>query len=346
MKRGAVSGILDRLIDGVDLTMEEAGGLMGDVMSGGLEEAQIAALLVALRSKGETADEIAGFAAAMRKHSIRIRPRREGLIDTCGTGGDGRHTFNISTAAALIAAAIGIPVAKHGNRAVSSRCGSADVLEKLGVNLDLEPDAVARVIDRVGIGFLFAPGLHPAMKHAAPVRKKLGVRTVFNILGPLTNPAGVKRQILGVFRPDLTVTLCRVLDRLGSERAYVVHGVDGSDEISITCETIVSTLEGGEVRTFRFSPEDAGLKRAGPGSIDGGSPDENAAILLEIFRGAEGPRTDAALLNAGFAALLADRAEDVVDGVLLAREAIRSGRALEILEGLVDATRTEGRTGE
>ena len=336
---------LERLVNGECLSVEEAREMMSKLMSGDLHECEIAAVLVALRVRGETVDEIAGFATAMRQKAVRIAPKRTGLVDTCGTGGDGRQTFNISTAAALLAAAMGIPIAKHGNRAVSSKCGSADVLEALGVNIALAPERVAELIDRVGIGFLFAPQHHPAMKHAAPVRKAMGIRTVFNLLGPLTNPAGVKRQLLGVFRPDLTETVCNVLHTLGAEKARVVHGLDGTDEVSITGDTIVSALEDGAVRTFRFSPEDAGLSRAQLDAISGGSAEENAAHIRSILSGANGPRSDAVLLNAGFVAVVADRAPDVATGVELARDTIQSGRAFELLTELQETSHLLGEDG-
>lgn len=328
------STIIESLINGEDLSFDEASALMESIMDGALSDARIASILTALRMKGETVDEIAGFASAMRLKAVRITPARTGMIDTCGTGGDARHTFNVSTAAALVTAAMGVPVAKHGNRAVSSKCGSADVLEALGVNITLEPEQVAALIDRVGIGFLFAPSLHPAMKHAARVRKELGVRTVFNILGPLTNPAGVERQLTGVFHPDLTERLCNVLHTLGSQKAYIVHGFDGTDEVSISSETRVSALENGRVRTFTFAPEEAGLERAPLDAISGASPAENAGHINDIVDGKRGPRRDAVLLNAGFAAALADRAPDPVRGVALAQEAIDSGAAKKLLQSL------------
>lgn len=330
--------VLERIIEGRDLNSGEARSLMLSIMGGELEESRLAAVLTALRMKGETIDEIAGFAAAMREKAVPVTPRSSGLVDTCGTGGDGRHTFNVSTAAALLAAAMGIPVAKHGNRAVSSKCGSADVLEALGVKIDLPPGQVAELIDRVGIGFLFAPNLHPAMKHAMPVRRQLGIRTVFNILGPLTNPAGVKRQLTGVFRADLTETFCRVLLALGTERAFVVHGMDGTDEVSLSGETRVSSLENGIVKTFVFTPEEAGLERADIARIEGALPEENAAQIRSVLSGADGARTDAALLNAGFVATLAGHVPDPAAGVAAARETIRSGRAAELLKSLCEVS--------
>jgi len=330
--------ILERLTRRENLSRDEAMGLMGSIMSGELGDAQIAAILVALRMKGETVEEIAGFVSAMRERAVRVTPKRDGLVDTCGTGGDARHTFNISTATALLAAAMSIPVAKHGNRAISSKCGSADVLEALGINITLPPESVAELIDEVGIGFLFAPNHHPAMKHAAGARKQLGIRTVFNLLGPMTNPAGVKRQLIGVFDPELTEVVCRVLHTLGSEKAFVVHGLDGTDEVSIAGETIVSALEGGEIRTFRFTPEEAGLDRSDISELAGGSADDNAVFITGVLSGEGGARTDAVLLNAGFVAVLADRAPDVRGGVRLAREAIESGAAMELLDRLRDAS--------
>lgn len=330
-----VTEILEQLLRGDDLTQTQAHAVMQAIMSGTLGEAQISALLIALRTKGEGIAEIAGFAAAMREAAVKISPAVEGAVDTCGTGGDGRHTFNVSTATALLTAALGIPVAKHGNRAVSSRCGSADLLEALGVNVNLSPAAVTKSIETVGIGFLFAPHHHPAMKYAAPVRKQLGVRTVFNILGPLTNPAGVKRQLLGVYREDLTEPLAHVLKALGSERAFVVHGLDGTDEVSISGETLVSALAGGQVHTFRFTPEEAGLARADLDQIAGGAAEENAAHLRALFAGQAGARRDATLLNTGFVVHLAGRATDVRAGVVLAAEAIDDGRASALLDNLV-----------
>jgi len=334
---------LEFLIEGHDLSQAEARALMNDIMEGTVGEATLAAVLTALRIKGETAEEIAGFATAMREHAVPVQPRRNTLVDTCGTGGDGKHTFNISTAAALVAAAMGIGVAKHGNRAISSHSGSADVLEALGVNITLPPAAVAELIDRVGIGFLFAPQHHPAMKHAAPVRRQLGVRTVFNVLGPLTNPAGVKRQLVGVFRPDLTEVLCTVLRTLGAERAFVVHGLDGTDEVSITGETRVSELKAGEVRTYRFSPEEAGLQRTGLAAIAGGSAADNAARLRAILAGESGPLADAVVLNVAFVALAADRAGTAAEGVRQARAVLASGRAAEVLEQLRTVSHELGR---
>jgi anthranilate phosphoribosyltransferase len=328
------NALLARLVEGEDLSREETHDLMHRIMSGQLQDAQIAAILTALRMKGETVAEIAGFAAAMREKAVPVAAQREGLIDTCGTGGDGRDTFNISTATALVVAAMGIPVAKHGNRAVSSRSGSADVLEALGVNINLDPPRVAALIDQVGIGFLFAPQHHPAMRYAAPARKQLGIRTVFNILGPLTNPAGVRRQLIGVFDRDLTEVLCGVLRELGAQKAFVVHGMDGTDEVSLCGETQISALRDGTVDTYRFTPEDAGLERADLDALAGGSAAENAALITGLLRGTNGPRRDVVLLNAAFAAQLADRAPNTAVGVTLAADAIDTGGAFRLLEAL------------
>lgn len=333
---------LQKLLREEDLSADEARHLMNSVMRGEVPDTLISGILTALRMKGETAEEIAGFAAAMRENAVHICPKREDLIDTCGTGGDGKDTFNISTATALVAASMGIPVAKHGNRAVSSKCGSADVLEALGVNINLSPEASARLIDEVGIGFLFAPYFHPAMKHAARARRQLGIRTVFNLIGPLTNPAEVKRQIVGVFSSDLTETICTVLRALGSERAFVVHGLDGTDEVSISGGTVVSSLEGGVIETYEFSPMEAGIEPADVSALAGGSPEENAAYIMDILDGRDGPRSDAVLLNAAFAALVADRVSSFAEGVALARATVAAGEARRLLDRLREASHALG----
>jgi anthranilate phosphoribosyltransferase len=328
--------LIEKLVRGKDLTRSEASGLMDSIMSGHLSDARIAAVLVALRAKNETVDEIAGFVAAMRERAVRVRPSRNGLVDTCGTGGDGAHTFNVSTAAALVAAGAGVNIAKHGNRAVSSRCGSADVLEALGIPI-VAPERVAEVIDRVGIGFMFAPHHHPATKHVAGVRRELGIRTVFNILGPMTNPAGVRRQLVGVFDPALTETVACVLHELGSEKVYVVHGLDGTDEVSLCAETRVSALDRGSVRTFTFSPEAVGMKRATNGAVKGGSPAENARTIRDILDGVAGPRRDAVVLNAAFVIDAAGHSDSIEHGARLAEHSIDSGRARAVLDALCAA---------
>lgn len=327
-------GVLEHLIAGRDLSRDEARGFMNRVMAGEVPTARLAGILTALRIKGETVDEITGFAAAMRENAVRVDVGRDDLIDTCGTGGDGTGTINISTATALLAAAMGIPVAKHGNRAVSSRSGSADVLEALGVRIDLSPKEAAAAIDEVGIGFLFAPKMHPAMKYAMPARRELSVRTVFNVLGPLTNPAEANRQLMGVYDPDLCEPICRVLAELGSEKAFVVHGAGGLDEVSPVGETRVASLAEGRVTVFTFAPEEAGIEPCSLSDLAGGTPEENAESIRAIFAGEKGPRTDAVLLNAGFAAVVAGRAESVRDGVEAARAAIADGSAARLLATL------------
>lgn len=330
--------ILGRLVDGRDLDRAEAGALMDAIMAGTVAPPRVAAILTALRIKGETVDEIAGFVTAMREKAVRITPSSDGIVDTCGTGGEGPRTFNISTATAFVAAGMGIPVAKHGNRAVSSRCGSADVLEALDVDIDVAPESVAELVDTVGLGFLFAPHHHPAMKHVAPVRRELGIRTVFNLLGPLTNPAGVKRQLIGVFREDLTEVVARVLGALGSEKVFVVRGRDGMDEVSVTGETVVSILDGGDVRTTTFVPEDAGVERTDLDALTGGTAEENATRILDILGGVEDPGRNAVVLNAAFVAVLGGKAADFREGAKRAREAIDSGAALDRLAALRDAS--------
>lgn len=330
--------ILERLLNGENLGASESEDLMNCIMHGELTHSQTAAILAALRSKGETVEEITGFARAMRMNAARVNPRKNRLVDTCGTGGDGTHTFNISTAVAIIASSLGIPVAKHGNRAVSSKCGSADVLEELGISIDLPPASVAALIDEIGIGFLFAPNHHPSMKHAAQVRRELGVRTIFNILGPLANPLGVKRQLIGVFKPELTEMVAKVLKALGSVRVYAVHGRDGTDEVSITSETVISVLENGSIRTFTFTPEEAGFKRAKLEMIKGGSSSKNASLIESILRGERGPHRDVVVLNCAFAALVAEKVDSIIDGVRLAAEAIDSKEALKQLERFREAS--------
>ncbi|RKZ17073.1 anthranilate phosphoribosyltransferase [bacterium] len=330
-----LTGLVETLLAGDTLDREGARGLMELVMDGQVPPVTLAAALTALRLRGETVDEITGFAEAMRGHAVKVPVELPDVVDTCGTGGDGSGTFNISTATALVVAAMGILVAKHGNRAVSSRSGSADVLEALGVNLQPGPSAVARMVHEVGIGFLFAPALHPAMKHAMPVRRELGVRTVFNLLGPLTNPAGAKRQLLGVYAPELCQPLARVLGHLGSERAYVVHGNDGLDEVSPTGPTLVAALRDGAVESFTFSPQEAGLAPVSVADLAGGSAQENAAVIRDVLAGVTGPAADAVVLNAAFVAMLVDKVDTARDGVALARETLAEGRGTTLLENLV-----------
>ena len=329
-----IQDAIAKLIAGADLAREETVGVMDQIMSGEATDAQIGAFLIALRLKGETVDEIAGAAEVMRQKATRIGTRHEVVVDTCGTGGDGSGTFNISTGAAFVVAGAGLCVAKHGNRAASSLCGSADVLKVLGVNIEASPETVGRCLDEVGIGFLFAPALHGAMKYAIGPRRELGVRTIFNALGPLTNPAGAGRQVIGVYSGDLTEPLAEVLGRLGSERAFIVHGSDGLDEITLTGPTRVSELRDGSVSTYEIAPESFGLSRADAENLKGGEAEANAEILLSVLKGEEGPRRDVVLLNGAAAIVAGGLAEDLSEGIGVAQEAIDSGRAMEKLEGL------------
>jgi anthranilate phosphoribosyltransferase len=332
---------LKSLLDGCDLSRKEARGVMGEVMAGEATSAQIAGFLVALRAKGETAGEIAGCAEAMREHVLQVRPARDDLVDTAGTGGDGAGTFNISTAAALVAAAAGAGVAKHGNRAVSSASGSADVLEALGFQLELPPDRIARSIDELGFGFLFAPAHHPAMRHAASVRRELATRTVFNVLGPLTNPAGARSQVVGVYSAELVHTIADVLASLGARRAFVVHGAHGIDELSPAGPNLVCEVVDGKVVERTIDPLELGVPRCGPEELSGGSPAENAATIRDVFAGANGGRRSAILLNAAGAIAAGGLARDLREGLELAREALDSGAAGERLEQLVAFSRAE-----
>jgi anthranilate phosphoribosyltransferase len=338
------------LVDRRDLSRIEAAAAMEAIMTGAATNAQIAAFLTALRMKGETVEELIGFAQVMRQKVVRIRTRadevaaltgtdREMLIDTCGTGGDATGTFNVSTATAFVVAGAGLKVAKHGNRSVSSLCGSADVVEALGINLELTPQKVGRCVDEVGIGFLYAPLLHTAMKHVMPARREMGVRTVFNMLGPLTNPAGANAQVIGVYTATLTEPLARVLAELGTIRAFVVHGSDNLDEISNTGESRVSEVREGLVRTFTVRPEDFGMPRATIKDLQGGDREQNAQIIRGILQGEPGPRRDIVLMNAAAALVAGARARDLKEGVALAAQAIDSGGAARKLEDLVGLSR-------
>ncbi len=326
------------------LTEDEAYQVMHQIMAGEATPAQIGGYLIALSMKGETVEEIAGSARAMREHAVVVHHHVDGqLVDTCGTGGDHSGTFNISTTVAFVVAGAGVPVAKHGNRSITSQSGSADVLKALGVNLDLTPEQVGRCIDEAGIGFLYAIYHHPAMKHAIGPRRELGVRTIFNILGPLTNPANATHQVMGVFSPDLVAPIARVLGRLGVRAAYVVHGADGLDEFSTTGVNQVARLWMGEVTTCEFDPLDLGLPRAHLRDLMGGTPEENAAILRAILAGeARGPKRDIVLLNA--AAALSAEDGDWEKGLARARESIDSGAALAKLDALIALTQAVGKT--
>jgi anthranilate phosphoribosyltransferase len=331
---------ITRLLDGKELARAQARAVMDEIMLGEATPAQIGGFLVALRAKGETPDEIAGCAEAMRAHVLAVTPKRDDLVDTAGTGGDGARTINISTAAALVAAAAGAAVAKHGNRAVSSACGSADVLEALGFNLEQEPERISRSIDELGFGFLFAPSHHPAMRHAAPVRTELATRTVFNILGPLTNPAGARAQVVGVYSPTLVRTIAEVLARLGARRAFVVHGAGGIDELSPVGPNLVAEVVDGTVREHGLDPEvELGLPRCTIEELRGGTPAENAQAIRDVFDGADGGRRSAILLNAAGAIAAGGHAADLREGLELARKAIDSGAAAARLELLTAFSR-------
>lgn len=327
-----------KAVQAEDLTREEAVAAMTEIMNGEATAAQIGCFLTALRLKGESIDEVTGFAEVMRDKATKIECSREDVVDTCGTGGDGLSTFNISTCAAFVAAGAGVVVAKHGNRSVSSNCGSADVLKELGVNIEADPPVVERCLEEVGIGFLFAPKLHLAMKYAIGPRREIGIRTVFNILGPMTNPAGAKRQLLGVYDGALTDTMARVLGKLGSKRVFVVHGEDGLDEISTTGSTQVTELNEGEVRTYVIHPEDFGLALCSLEDLKGGDAPANAAILREVLGGQKGPRRDSVLLNSAAVIVAAGKAEDFNAGLELAAESIDSGRAMEKLSQLIQVS--------
>jgi anthranilate phosphoribosyltransferase len=334
-----IERLMSRVLDGHDLTRDEARDAMDEIMSGAATPAQIAGFLVALRAKRETADEIAGCAEAMRAHVLAVRPQRDDLVDTAGTGGDGARTINISTAAALVAAAAGAAVAKHGNRAVSSASGSADVLEALGFNLEVEHERIARSIDELGFGFLFAPTHHPAMRNAAAVRRELATRTVFNVLGPLTNPAGARAQVVGVYAPELVRTIAEVLVQLGARRAFVVHGAGGIDELSPAGPNLVCEVVDGFVRRREIDPLELGVERCDPDELRGGDAEANARKIREVFEGADGGRRSAILLNAAGAIAAGGHAADLREGLGLAREALDSGAAAARLDQLIAFSR-------
>jgi len=335
------------LVERRDLTRMEAAAAMEAIMSGGATHAQVAAFLTALRMKGETVDELTGLAEVMRLKVARVRTRgeveaaltgtdREMLIDTCGTGGDATGTFNISTATAFVVAGTGLKVAKHGNRSASSLCGSADVVETLGINLELPPARVAQCVDEVGIGFLYAPLLHTAMKHVMPARREIGIRTVFNLLGPLTNPAGANAQVIGVSARNLVEPLARVLSELGTVRAFVVHGADGLDEISTTGESWVAEVREGLVRTATVRPEDFGVSRASITDLRGGNREENAEIIRRVLGGDPGPKRDIVVVNSAAALVAGGRARDFKEGAQQAAQSIDTGAARQKLEGLIE----------
>ena len=333
------------LINGKNLTESEAETTMYEIMSGKCTDAQIGGILVALRMKGETIDEIAAFTRVMRKKATRINVHSERqnnrskiddeiILDTCGTGGTDLNTFNISTTTAFVAAGAGVKVAKHGNKAASSTCGSADVLGELGVNLNMEPDKVAECINEIGVGFLFAPLLHNAMKYVIRPRKELGIRTIFNVLGPLTNPAGATAQILGVYNGALTEKMANVLKKLGAKKAFVVHGEDSLDEITITGKTTISELFDGQIRTYEIEPADFGFERATLKEIRGGDAQINAEIMLSLLNGESGTRRNIVIMNAAYALIAANKADNIQSAMKLAEESIDSGKAMQKLEML------------
>jgi len=336
------------------LTRDQARAVMSEILAGNCTDAQIAALLVALHMKGETVEEIVGFAEAIRHASSALRiehnstvdvsgTERDALVDTCGTGGDASGTFNISTATALVVAGAGVRVAKHGNRSVTSQCGSADVMEALGVNIDIPASRVAACLDQVGIAFLFAPAMHSAMKYVQPARRELRLRTVFNLLGPLTNPANASAQVVGVYSADLVEKLAQALSMLGLHRALVVHGNDGLDEITITTSTRIAEVRDGDVRTYEVTPEEFGFKRAGMEQLAGGDAPVNAGIIREVLRGHRSPRREVVVLNAAAALVAAGRADHLSDAIPLAEESIQSGAAAAKLHELISFTNAHSR---
>ncbi len=336
-----IAAAIQRLLDGHHLSREDSHAIMGSIMDGAATPVQIGGFLVALRTKGETVDEITGFAEAMREHVVPVKPTRTPLVDVVGTGGDGAGTFNISTTAALVAAAAGAAVAKHGNRAASSASGSADVLEALGIDLELPADRIARSIDELGFGFMFARAHHPAMRHVAPVREELGVRTVFNVLGPLANPAGARDGVFGVYSAELAQTYAETLAGLGARRAFVVHGDGGIDELSPSGPNLVVEVIDGDVHEWELDPRSLGIYPTDPGDLAGGSAAENAAAIHAVLAGERSGRRDAVLLNAAGALVAAGLADDLAEGVEIAAEAIDAGLAAARLEELVAFCRVE-----
>jgi anthranilate phosphoribosyltransferase len=332
------STLIEKLARREDLSSDEAAAAMAEIMDGRAQPAQMAGFLIGLSMKGERPAEIVGLARTMRDRAVKLTAPVDGVFDTCGTGGDRAHTFNVSTVAALVVAGCGVRVAKHGNRSVSSRCGSADLFEALGVKITATPEIVERTLHEAGIAFFFAPTFHPSMRHAGPTRKELGVRTAFNLLGPLTNPAGAKRQLVGVPRPELTELVARALVLLGAERAWVVHGADGLDEISTTGYTKVSECQSGAVRTFYVHPSEFGLPKSTPDALKGADATHNATIARAILKGEKGAARDIVLLNAGVSLLIAGAATSAADGIRQAAESIDSGAASAALDRLVKAS--------
>ena len=333
---------LNKIVQKKDLTETEMSQMITDIFSGGITDAQIGAFMAALATKGETFEELAGAAQAMRRKAQRIQVSSPTVVDTCGTGGDGAKTFNISTTTAFVVAGCGVTVAKHGNRSISSQCGSADLLEALGVKIDLQPELVEESVSEVGIGFMFAPVFHGAMKYAAKARKEIGLRSIFNMLGPLTNPAAANCQLLGVFAPNLTEMFASALKLLGAKRAFVVHGHDGLDEISVCAPTRVSELNDGMIRTYDIDPEQFFGKLADPDDLKGGDPEMNANITRNILNGDQGPKREIVVLNAAAALVTAAKSKDLREGIELAEESIDQGSAASKLEALIKFTQENG----
>jgi anthranilate phosphoribosyltransferase len=327
-----------RLVRSEDLSKAEIEFAMEEIMTGQALSAQIASFLTAMRMKGETIEEIVGAAEVMRRHATKIKTRHPVILDTCGTGGDGSQTFNVSTVAAFVVAGAGIAVAKHGNRSVSSKCGSADLLKALGVNIETEEHTVSRCLDEIGIGFLFAPMLHKAMQYAIGPRREIGIRTIFNILGPLTNPANATHQLLGVYDYKLTKPIAQALGQLGSRHALVVHGDDGLDEVTTSDSTQVSELKDGKVTSYEITPKEFGIRSSRPEDLKGGDASQNAKIAMAVLSGAKGPQCDIVIMNAGCAIYAADGAGSIKEGIKLAEESIESGEGLKKLEQLKEAT--------
>lgn len=328
-----------RLIQKIDLSRDEMQSVMEEIMSGSVATEQIVSFLDALNNKGETIDEITAAATVMRRHSVKISSDKKVILDTCGTGGDKKGTFNVSTIAAFVVSGCGVCVAKHGNRSVSSSCGSADILEAVGVNINMSKETIEKCLDEIGIAFLFAPNMHPAMKYAMAARKQIGKRTIFNIMGPLCNPAGATHQLIGVFAPGLTENLAKVLGNMGTIHALVVHGKDGLDEITTTTSTIISEFHNGILNNYKIAPEDFGFKKTGLEDLLGGNISDNVQIMLEVFNGKPGSKRDIVLLNAAAALYAADGAKSIKEGINLASESIDSGRTLKKLALLKEYSR-------
>ncbi len=333
---------LNKIVQGKDLNEAEMSEMITRIFTGDIADSQIGAFMGALATKGETFEELAGAAHAMRKKAVRVQTSATTVIDTCGTGGDGLQTFNISTTTAFVVAGCGVTVAKHGNRSISSKCGSADVLETLGVNLNIDPEVVEEAVQEIGIGFLFAPLYHGAMKYAAKARQEVGIRSIFNMLGPLTNPAGATCQLLGVFAPELTEMFANALRLLGVKSAFVVHGHDGLDEISVCAPTRISELKDGLIRTYDITPEQFFGKEADPDALMGGDPKDNAEITQKILKGEKGPKRDIVLLNSSAALVAAGVAEDFTQGIEMAKSSIDNGKAVSKLEELANFTQENG----